>query len=49
MAYRVISEEQMQHGRPWRGEDVTEWFASEKLDGCADIGTARACGPVLAG
>jgi DNA ligase 1 len=30
----VISEEQMQHGRPWRGEDVRGWFACEKLDGC---------------
>src|SRR5689334_20394557 len=31
---RVISNEQMQHGRPWRGEDVSGWFACEKLDGC---------------
>jgi DNA ligase-1 len=23
----------MQHGRPWRGEDVRGWFATEKLDG----------------
>jgi hypothetical protein len=28
----VISEEQMQHDRPWRGEDVHSWFACEKLD-----------------
>jgi DNA ligase-1 len=24
----------MQHGRPWRGDDVRGWFACEKLDGC---------------
>jgi DNA ligase 1 len=24
----------MQHGRPWRGENVAGWFACEKLDGC---------------
>lgn len=24
----------MQHGRPWRGENVAGWYASEKLDGC---------------
>lgn len=22
------------HGRPWRGENVAGWLASEKLDGC---------------
>lgn len=31
---RVISDENMQHGKPWRGEDVRGWFACEKLDGC---------------
>lgn len=30
----MISEENMQHGKPWRGEDVRGWFACEKLDGC---------------
>ena len=30
----MFSEENMQHGRPWRGEDVRGWFACEKLDGC---------------
>ena len=30
----MICDEDMQHGRPWRGEDVRGWFACEKLDGC---------------
>lgn len=34
----VISEEQMLHGRPWRGEEVRGWYASEKLDGCCGYG-----------
>lgn len=30
----VITGADMQHGRPWRGENVAGWYASEKLDGC---------------
>src|SRR4030095_1947052 len=30
----MFNDENMQHGRPWRGEDVRGWFACEKLDGC---------------
>lgn len=30
----MISDENMQHGRPWRDEDVQGWFATEKLNGC---------------
>ena len=33
-ATRTISDQNMQYGRPWRGEDVRGWFGCEKLDGC---------------
>ena len=32
----------MQHGLPWRGEDVRRWGACEKLDGCRRILGRRA-------
>ena len=29
----MFSDDNLQHGRPWKGQDVAGWFACEKLDG----------------